>query len=55
MNNSGNPVEVGLDEFKIVRVLDKGSFGKVFLVYCEKTQMYYAMKRIRKDLLINKN
>lgn len=44
-----------LEDFKILRVIDKGSFGKVFLVQQEATGKFYAMKWIRKDLLIEKN
>ena len=29
--------DVKLEQFKIVKVLDKGSFGKVCLVQCQKT------------------
>ena len=43
-----------LNDFKIKRVLDKGSFGKVFLVVNTKTGTEYAMKRINKDVLIEK-
>lgn len=43
-----------LEDFKIIKVLDKGSFGKVFLVENKLNGRYYAMKRIRKDVLIEK-
>lgn len=43
-----------LEDFKIIKVLDKGSFGKVFLVENKSTFKLYAMKRIRKDVLIEK-
>mmetsp|Transcript_33562 Transcript_33562/g.38559 ORF Transcript_33562/g.38559 Transcript_33562/m.38559 type:complete len:309 (-) Transcript_33562:514-1440(-) len=43
-----------LEDFKIIKVLDKGSFGKVFLVENKLNGMFYAMKRIRKDVLIEK-
>lgn len=44
-----------LEDFKIIKVIDKGSFGKVFLVINAKSKRLYAMKRINKDLLIDKN
>jgi serine/threonine protein kinase len=44
-----------LEDFKIKKVIDKGSFGKVFLVIDEKSGKMYAMKRINKDILIDKN
>ena len=43
-----------LEDFKIIKVLDKGSFGKVFLVENKLNNRLYAMKRIRKDVLIEK-
>lgn len=47
--------ELSLEDFKIKKVIDKGSFGKVFLVVNEKSGQLYAMKRINKDILIDKN
>ena len=46
--------EPKLEDFKIIKVLDKGSFGKVFLVENKLDGRLFAMKRIRKDLLIEK-
>jgi hypothetical protein len=46
--------EVLLEDFEIAKVIDKGSFGKVFLVYNRKMERYYAMKRINKDVLLQK-
>jgi len=46
--------EPKLEDFKIIKVLDKGSFGKVFLVENKLNGRFYAMKRIRKDVLIEK-
>jgi hypothetical protein len=46
--------EPKLEDFKIIKVLDKGSFGKVFLVENKLNGKLYAMKRIRKDVLIEK-
>lgn len=43
-----------LDDFEILKVIDKGSFGKVFLVELRSNHKLYAMKRIRKDILIEK-
>ena len=43
-----------MTDFKIKKVIDKGSFGKVFLVVNTKTGISYAMKRINKDILIEK-
>ena len=46
---------VTLEDFVIKKVIDKGSFGKVFLVVNKKNGAMYAMKRINKDVLIDKN
>ena len=43
-----------LEDFKIRKVIDKGSFGKVFLVVNKHNGDLYAMKRINKDILIDK-
>ncbi len=43
-----------LNDFKVIKVIDKGSFGKVFLVVNKNSGQLYAMKRINKDILINK-
>ena len=43
-----------LEDFKIIKVIDKGSFGKVFHVINSKDNKEYAMKRINKDILIEK-
>jgi|LauGreDrversion4_2_1035121.scaffolds.fasta_scaffold338644_1 serine/threonine protein kinase len=47
--------QYSLEDFKIRKMIDKGSFGKVFLVVNKKNGRLYAMKRINKDILIDKN
>lgn len=47
--------KVTLRDFAIKKVLDKGSFGKVFLVECTKNGKLYAMKRLNKDVVLEKN
>lgn len=51
-NNGDN---VSLTDFIIKKVIDKGSFGKVFLVEHNKTGKLYAMKRLNKDVILQKN
>lgn len=46
---------VTLDDFIIKKVIDKGSFGKVFLVENSKNGKVYAMKRLNKDVVLQKN
>ena len=47
--------KVNLEEFIIKKVIDKGSFGKVFLVENSKNGKIYAMKRLNKDVILQKN
>ena len=44
-----------LDDFKIKFVIGKGTFGKVFLSEFTKDKQLYAIKVIRKDILIEYN
>jgi serine/threonine protein kinase len=41
-----------LTDFVLIKLINKGGFGKVFLAKNTLNNRYYAMKRIRKDLLI---
>jgi len=44
-----------LDSFKMVRVIGKGSFGKVFLVREKDSETIYAMKVLKKENIIKRN
>lgn len=44
-----------LDSFKMIKVIGKGSFGKVFLVCEKKTGHMFALKVLRKDNIIKRN
>jgi len=44
-----------LDDFKIKFVIGKGTFGKVFLAEFTHNKKLYAIKVIRKDILIEYN
>lgn len=46
---------VSLESFNIIKVIGKGSFGKVFLVREKATGVIYAMKVLKKDYIIRKN
>lgn len=40
------------EDFKFLMVIGRGTFGKVFLAEHKKSQKLYAIKSIRKDVLI---
>ena len=44
---------VELDDFQIMKVLGRGTFGKVCLVQYKPTKEYYAMKSLKKDVLLD--
>eukprot|EP00743_Colponemidia_sp_Colp-15_P000706 GILK01000783.1.p1 GENE.GILK01000783.1~~GILK01000783.1.p1 ORF type:complete len:537 (-),score=100.78 GILK01000783.1:86-1654(-) len=46
---------VGLEDFDLLTVLGRGSFGKVMLVRRKINGMTYAMKALKKDQLIARN
>lgn len=41
------------EDFEIVKLIGRGTFGKVYLVQSKKSQKMYAMKSIRKDVVID--
>ena len=45
--------ETTLQHFEIKKVLGKGTFGKVYLIERRRDKQLYAMKSIRKDIVIN--
>lgn len=47
--------KVTLKDFIIKKIIDKGSFGKVFLVENKNNGKVYAMKRLNKDVVLAKN
>ena len=44
---------VSLQSFDFIKVIGRGSFGKVFLVKKKDTKEYFAMKSLRKDVIID--
>ena len=48
---AGGPLT--FDDFKILKLVGRGTFGKVYLVKNQKNNQVYAMKSIRKDVVID--
>jgi len=45
--------EMTWDDFELISIIGRGTFGKVYLVKCKRLEnKYYAMKCIRKDVVI---
>jgi len=45
--------ETSLDDFQLRQIIGQGSFGKVFLVEHKDSGKLFAMKCIRKDVVID--
>jgi serine/threonine protein kinase len=50
----GSTKKYGMNDFELMRVLGKGSFGKVFLVRLLATKQVYAMKVLKKSEVIRR-
>lgn len=46
--------KINIDDFFILKVIGRGSFGKVYLVRKKDTNMLYAMKALKKDVIIQR-
>ena len=46
---------LGLDDFDLLKVIGKGSFGKVMLVRKKDNAQIYALKTLRKEQLLKRN
>ena len=44
-----------MEDFNVLKVLGRGSFGKVCLVEYLQTKTIYAMKSLKKDVLIDQD
>ena len=47
--------KVSLDDFTLIRVIGKGSYGKVMLVRHKRDGAVYAMKTLRKENVVKRN
>jgi serine/threonine protein kinase len=45
-------VTATFEDFEPIKCIGRGTFGKVFLVKCKHNEKLYAMKVIRKDIVI---
>ena len=52
---SSKSKSISKDSFKILKVIGKGSFGKVFLVRKRDTKELLAMKVLKKENVISRN
>jgi len=41
--------KIALDDFQMIKVIGRGSFGKVYLVRHKESQKPYALKILKKD------
>ena len=53
--NSLLGIEVSIEDFKLIKVIGRGAFGKVMLVQKNGTDDLYALKSIRKEDIIQKD
>ena len=44
--------EISADAFEYLKVIGRGSFGKVYLVRKKDTDTYYAMKTLKKAIIL---
>ena len=54
-SKSGERDRTSLEQFQMISVVGRGTFGKVFLVHLPTTEKFYALKSMRKDVIIDKN
>ncbi|EDR27381.1 hypothetical protein, conserved [Entamoeba dispar SAW760] len=54
-SQSGEPHKVGVDDFEMLSLIGKGSFGKVMQVKEKSTGQIYAMKILNKTHIIDNN
>ena len=47
--------KIRIEDFTIIRVVGRGSFGKVYLVKKNSDGKVYAIKTLKKDMILRKN
>ena len=53
--NFHHSTDVTIEDFKIIKVIGRGSFGKVYLVQKKGSEKFLAMKTLKKDMVLRKN
>ena len=51
-DTSSNKSAVQKSDFRILKTIGRGTYGKVYLVQHNQTEQIFAMKSVLKDLLI---
>ena len=54
LNSDKYSTEISINDFKKLKLLGKGSFGSVFLVINKKSNKFYALKTLSKDVVRQK-
>lgn len=47
--------KISLNDFELIKVIGRGSFGKVYMVKRNGTENYYAMKKLKKEVVAKRN
>jgi len=55
VRNKNNQPAITFEDFNFLMVIGRGSFGKVFLAELKTNKKLYAVKSIRKDILIQQD
>ena len=55
VNLSINKEKIDINSFNIIKLIGKGSFGRVYLIELKSNKKKYAMKVIEKNLILKQN
>lgn len=51
-----NPtIKISTDDFQLIKVIGRGTFGKVFMVRKKENNEIYAMKVLKKEQIASRN
>lgn len=48
-------IKISTDDFHLIKVIGRGTFGKVFMVRNKDTNQVYAMKVLKKEQIASRN